>query len=102
MADTGAIIELEGLDVAFGGRDTRLHALREVGFTIRRGSTMALVGESGSGKSVTSLALMGFLAATPRCRPEPCGFAPQTRTRQSISCVLTGPRGAASEGDTWP
>ena len=76
MADTGAIIELEGLDVAFGGRDTRLHALREVGFTIRRGSTMALVGESGSGKSVTSLALMGLLGGNAEVSARTMRFRP--------------------------
>ena len=35
--------------------------LKNVGFSIPRGKTVAFVGESGSGKSLTSLALMGLL-----------------------------------------
>ncbi|MCY4259050.1 MAG: ABC transporter ATP-binding protein [Rhodobacteraceae bacterium] len=55
------ILTVEGLIVTFRDRRAAVTALRDVGFTIRRGKTFALVGESGSGKSVTSLALMGLL-----------------------------------------
>ncbi len=36
-----------------------------IGFSVRRGETLAIVGESGCGKSVTALALMGLLPMPP-------------------------------------
>lgn len=35
--------------------------VRDLGFTIERGKTLALVGESGSGKSLTALSVLGLL-----------------------------------------
>mgnify|MGYP003642439633 CR=1 FL=1 len=55
------ILSVDGLRVAFRARGRTVTALRDVGFTIAAGQTLALVGESGSGKSVTSLALLGLL-----------------------------------------
>ncbi|MFJ5137877.1 dipeptide ABC transporter ATP-binding protein [Streptomyces sp. NPDC088707] len=64
---TPPLLEVQGLDVEFttpgGGR---LHAVRDVSFTLRRGETLAVVGESGSGKSTTALALLGMLPGTGR------------------------------------
>ncbi len=37
-------------------------------FSIARGQTLCIVGESGCGKSLTSLAIMGLLPRTARCR----------------------------------
>jgi microcin C transport system ATP-binding protein len=51
------LVEVEGLDVAFGARVV----VRGVGFRLARGRTLALVGESGSGKSLTALSLLGLL-----------------------------------------
>jgi peptide/nickel transport system ATP-binding protein len=62
----GDIVELEGLRVDFAGRVSTASAVRDVGFRLRRGKTLALVGESGSGKSVTALALMGLLPRSAR------------------------------------
>ncbi|MCA1490730.1 ABC transporter ATP-binding protein [Ensifer sp. NBAIM29] len=39
-----------------------LHAVRGIGFDLKRGETLCIVGESGSGKSLTSLAIMGLLS----------------------------------------
>ncbi len=36
-------------------------AIRDVGFTLKKGDTVGLVGESGCGKSITAMALMGLL-----------------------------------------
>ena len=56
-ASTAPLVEVEGLNVAFGAR----RVVCDVGFRLARGRTLALVGESGSGKSLTALALLGLL-----------------------------------------
>ncbi|MBO0902906.1 ABC transporter ATP-binding protein [Jiella sonneratiae] len=55
------ILSVDGLRVTFRARGRTVTALRDVGFSLQAGKTLALVGESGSGKSVTSLALLGLL-----------------------------------------
>ncbi|BBY52633.1 ABC transporter ATP-binding protein [Mycolicibacterium arabiense] len=61
--DAPVLLDVEGLDVRFPvttptGRTT-VHAVRDLSFQIRRGSTLGLVGESGSGKSTVAAALTG-------------------------------------------
>jgi peptide/nickel transport system ATP-binding protein len=51
------LVEVEGLSIAFGARQV----VRDVGFRLSAGGTLALVGESGSGKSLTALSLLGLL-----------------------------------------
>ncbi|MEV7373229.1 ABC transporter ATP-binding protein [Streptomyces sp. NPDC090301] len=64
---TPPLLEVQGLEVEFTTPDGgRLHAVRDVSFTLRRGETLAVVGESGSGKSTTALALLGMLPGTGR------------------------------------
>ncbi len=58
---SGALLDVDGLDVFFGGSGPEVQALHDVSFEVRPGEIVGLVGESGSGKTVTSLALMGLL-----------------------------------------
>ncbi|MBE6476273.1 MAG: ABC transporter ATP-binding protein [Actinomyces succiniciruminis] len=58
------LLEIAGLHVSFPSEDGRVHAVRGIDLTVRRGEVLALVGESGSGKSVTSTAVMGLLDET--------------------------------------
>jgi oligopeptide/dipeptide ABC transporter ATP-binding protein len=54
---TAALLEVEGLSVAFGPLGARLSAVEDVSFAVAAGEIVALVGESGSGKSATAMAL---------------------------------------------
>jgi peptide/nickel transport system ATP-binding protein len=63
--DAPVLLTVDGLDVRFpvttpSGRAT-VHAVKDVSFRIRRGTTLGLVGESGSGKSTVAAALTGLL-----------------------------------------
>jgi peptide/nickel transport system ATP-binding protein len=55
------LIDVEGLAVQLNTSRGAARAVRNIGFSLRRGETLGLVGESGCGKSVTALALMGLL-----------------------------------------
>ncbi|MCC4908902.1 ABC transporter ATP-binding protein [Microbacterium sp. cx-59] len=64
-SDALPLLEVDALDVRFTtstptGRRT-VHAVDDVSFTVRRGTTLALVGESGSGKSTIANALTGLV-----------------------------------------
>jgi peptide/nickel transport system ATP-binding protein len=55
------LLQVEHLRVTLPTSRGPAAALRDVSFTLDRGSTLGLVGESGCGKSLTALALMGLL-----------------------------------------
>jgi len=54
------MIEVEGLDVAFGRGKHAVRAARDVSFRVAEGESFGLVGESGSGKSTVVRALCGL------------------------------------------
>jgi len=57
---------VDGLSVSFTTAGSRLTVVKDVSFSIRPGTVLALVGESGSGKSVTSRSLIGLAGAGAR------------------------------------
>jgi len=66
-AETENILDVRDLNVAFRTQAGRVHAVRDVSFSVRRGETLALVGETSSGKSVTCLGLLGLTPPAPYC-----------------------------------
>ncbi len=52
------VLQVRDLTVSFKTEQGRVHVVKNLGFDVHAGQTLAVVGESGSGKSVTSLALM--------------------------------------------
>lgn len=65
VPDAPVLLEVNGLDVRFEvstpvGKST-VHAVKDLSFRIRRGTTLGLVGESGSGKSTVASALTGLV-----------------------------------------
>jgi peptide/nickel transport system ATP-binding protein len=63
--DAPVLLRVDGLDVSFDvatptGKSS-VHAVQDLSFDIRRGTTLGLVGESGSGKSTVASTLCGLL-----------------------------------------
>ena len=52
------VLQVRDLTVSFKTEQGRVQVVKNLGFDVHAGQTLAVVGESGSGKSVTSLALM--------------------------------------------
>ena len=83
----GALLEVENLTVTFPTEEGPVTAVDDLSFTIGRGETLVIVGESGSGKSVTSLAVMGLIAAAgPRHRQ---GHPPHRR-KMAVPAICRG------------
>ena len=55
------VLEVEGLRTEFHLRDSTVHAVDGVSFTVAEGECVGLVGESGCGKSTTGLSIMKLL-----------------------------------------
>jgi peptide/nickel transport system ATP-binding protein len=60
------LLEVQDLTTELGAGERPVRVCDGVGFTIRRGETLALLGESGCGKSMTALSLMRLLPLSGR------------------------------------
>jgi peptide/nickel transport system ATP-binding protein len=69
-----AMLQVEGLCVAYPSRGDWLRALDGVSLSIASGRALGLVGESGSGKSTVVLALLGLLGPAARVQAERLAF----------------------------
>lgn len=52
------LLDVRHLNKVFGSRETEVHAVNDVSFTVQRGEIVAIVGESGSGKSTLARMLL--------------------------------------------
>lgn len=59
------LLEVKNLSIQFRTENGVLDAVKNVGFEIPHGGSLAIVGESGSGKSVTALSLARLLPSPP-------------------------------------
>jgi peptide/nickel transport system ATP-binding protein len=63
--DTAPLLAVQGLTKHFPARNGRIvHAVEDVSFEVRRGSTVGLVGESGSGKTTAGRAILRLIEPT--------------------------------------
>ncbi|WP_235498265.1 ABC transporter ATP-binding protein [Frankia sp. R43] len=72
--EDGPLLVVDGLDVTFQVGGERVHAVRDVSFTLDRGECLAIVGESGSGKSVTARTLIGLTGGRSTVRARRLSF----------------------------
>ena len=81
------ILAAEGLDKSFGKGPARVHVLRGLNLTVRRGEFLAVMGPSGCGKS-TLLHVLGLMTPpeagtiTLNGQAVPSGGGPRTRLRR--------------------
>lgn len=61
MQNTDIILEIKKLNTSFKSDRKEIKIVKDVSFTVKRGTTLAVVGESGCGKSVTVHSIVNLL-----------------------------------------
>lgn len=64
MSEPQPILQIEGLDVAFGRGHARKQALTGAALTLLPGEAVGVIGESGAGKSTLARAVLGLAPVT--------------------------------------
>ncbi|HJS33350.1 MAG TPA: ABC transporter ATP-binding protein [Alphaproteobacteria bacterium] len=70
-----ALLEVRNLSVEFATNNGVVRAVEGIDLSVEEGEVVGIVGESGSGKSVSSLAVMGLVAANGRVSADRLSFA---------------------------
>ncbi|MEX0603874.1 MAG: ABC transporter ATP-binding protein [Marinobacter sp.] len=106
--NTVELLDVLGLDVRFSTKKSLFgkpreffHAVRDVGFSVRRGETLGIVGESGSGKTTIGHALLKLTSSQGQVRflGEPLENLNQKQFRpfrRRIQIVFQDPFGSLS------
>ena len=91
------MIDIENLNVVFGHGAQRVHAVRDMTFSVARGESFGLVGESGSGKSTVLRALAGLTrnaAGVMRVDGDILGRKRSRQFRKRVQMVFQDPYGS--------
>ena len=59
--DSEVLVKIRNMDVIFGKKHSKVHAVQDLSLNIYKGEVLGIVGESGSGKSTTGNAIMGLV-----------------------------------------
>ena len=89
-----AMLELDGLDVSYGG----VAAVRGLSLEVGSGEIVGLIGPNGAGKSTTLHAIMGLVPRAQRRDPARGRVAarPRARGRRARAASRSCPRAGAS------
>jgi oligopeptide/dipeptide ABC transporter ATP-binding protein len=105
VSDPVPLLEVEGLDVEYPGRDGPARAVDGVDLVVNEGETVALVGESGCGKTTLARTIMGLLvpdAGEVRFRGEPLRYGRRglREHRRHAQMIFQDPTGALNARQT--
>ncbi|MEL7339409.1 MAG: ABC transporter ATP-binding protein, partial [Bacteroidota bacterium] len=77
-----SLLSVKQLHTYFKTESGELEAVKGISYDLLPGKTLGIVGESGSGKSVSSLSIMGLLAANGRSVSESITFQAEGKTHR--------------------
>lgn len=84
------VLKVENMVTTFKIDKKEYEVLRDISFEIQENETLCMVGESGCGKSVTTLSVMGLLAANGKVRKgsiQLCGKELTTMSEKQLNAV---------------